>query len=190
MNLNVVRPRVARSWLIRRYLSAFGPATFADVQWWTGFSNRETKAALKDLESELTDVTVEGLSEEHLMLTSDVQHLCEFVQPDTPYVFLLPSLDPYIMGYHNRDRFLAPEHRNNVFDRAGNAMPTVWVNGRVVGAWGQQEEASVVNRVFEHVNEEEQSSLAKEAQRLESFLGGEYLHPRSHTPFTRLLLGQ
>jgi hypothetical protein len=190
VNLDAVCPRVARSWLTRRYLSAFGPATFADVQWWTGFSSHETKAALQELESEMTEVTVEGLGEEHLMLISDVQQLREFVQPDAPYVFLLPGLDPYIMGYHNRDRFLAPEHHKKVFDRAGNAMPTVWVNSRVVGAWGQREDGSVVYRVFEHVDEEEQALLAKEAQRLESFLGNEFLRPRSHTPFTRPLLRQ
>jgi len=44
------------------------------------------------------------------------------------------------MGYRDRDRFLAPEHRAKLFDRAGNAAPTVWVNGRAVGAWGQRKD--------------------------------------------------
>jgi hypothetical protein len=91
------------------------------------------------------------------------------------------------MGYRDRRRFLAAEHRAKVFDRAGNAMPTVWVNGRVVGACGQRKDGSVVYGLFEPVGEEEQALLADEVQRLEGFLGGEFLPPRIHTSFTRTL---
>jgi hypothetical protein len=86
-------------------------------------------------------------------------------------------------------------------------MPTVWANGRVVGAWGQRRacgepfgfpfdfaqdrprrtNGSVVRGLFESVNEEEQALLESEAQRLQDFLGGEFLLPRTHTPFTRAL---
>jgi hypothetical protein len=66
-------------------------------------------------------------------------------------------------------------------------MPTVWVNGRVVGAWGQRRDGSVVQGLFESVGEEERASLAGEVQRLEGFLGGEFLPPRTYTPFTRTL---
>ena len=129
------------------------------------------------------------------MLTDDAQRLRDFAAPDAPYVFLLPVLDPYIMGYRDRRRFLAPEHRAKVLDRAGNAVPTVWVNGRVVGAWGQRKacgeprrtNGSVVYGLFEPVSEAEQALLADEAQRLEGFLDGEYLPPRFRTSFTRTL---
>lgn len=50
----------------------------------------------------------------------------------------------YIMGYLDRRRFLAHVHRSKVFGCAGNAMPAVWANGRVVGAWGQRKDGSVV----------------------------------------------
>jgi hypothetical protein len=92
------------------------------------------------------------------------------------------------MGYGDRGRFLAAEHRAKVFDRAGNAMPTVWVNGRVVGAWGQRRDGSVVYGLLESVGEEEQALLEGEVQRLEGFLDGEFLPPRTHTPFTRALV--
>jgi uncharacterized protein with LGFP repeats len=85
----------------------------------------------------------------------------------------------------------------------GNAMPTVWANGRVVGAWGQRKacgepfgyaqdrpgriNGSVVYGLFEPVGEEERALLEGEIRRLEGFLGGEFLPLRTHTPFTRAL---
>jgi len=131
-----VTSQEAQVWLVRRYLTAFGPATFDDVQWWTGFSKREMRDALDALKPTPTEVAIEGLGDGCLMLADDARRLRDFAPPDAPYVFFLPGLDPYIMGYRDRRRFLAPEHRAKVFDRAGNAMPTVWADGRVVGVWG------------------------------------------------------
>jgi hypothetical protein len=179
-------PQEARTWLVRRYLAAFGPATFDDVQWWTGFSKRVVQAALQPLKPEVVEVAIEGLGEGYLMLADDVRRLRGLATPDSPYAFFLPSLDPYVMGYRHRRRFLAPEHRAQVFDRAGNAMPTVWLDGRVVGAWGQRKDGTVVYGLFEPVGEEEPLLEAKRRQ-LEAFLDGEYLPQRSHTPFTRTL---
>jgi len=187
VDLESVTPQEARAWLVQRYLAAFGPATLDDVQWWTGFSKGETEEALRALKPAAVEVSIEGLSDGYFMLADDAQRLRDFTQPDTPYVFLLPGLDPYVMGYRDRHRFLAAEPRAKVFDRAGNAMPTIWVNGRVVGAWGQRRDGSVAHGLFESVGEEERASLASEVQRLEGFLGGEYLPPRTHTPFTRAL---
>ncbi|UCC64417.1 MAG: AlkZ family DNA glycosylase, partial [Anaerolineae bacterium] len=146
VDLDSVIPREARAWLVRRYLAAFGPATFDDVQWWTGFSKTDTKRALEALEPEVAQVAVEGLGDGYLMLVDDARRLHGFTPPDGPYVFFLPSLDHYIMGYRHRHLFLAQEHRARLFDRAGNAVPTVWVNGRVVGAWGQRQDGSVIYR--------------------------------------------
>jgi uncharacterized protein YcaQ len=182
-----VTPQEARAWLVRRYLAAFGPTTLDDVQWWTGFSKGETEEALGALKPAAVEVAIEGLGDGHLMLADDAQRLRDFVRPDVPHVLFLPGLDPYIMGYRDRRRFLASKHHAKVFDRAGNAMPTVWVNGRVVGTWGQRKDGSVVCGFFESVSEEERALLAGEVQRLESFLGGEFLPPRTHTPFTRAL---
>jgi hypothetical protein len=187
LDLESVPPQEARPWLVRRYLSAFGPATFDDVQWWTGFSKRDTKRALEALNPEVIDVAIKGLGDGYVMLADDAQRLRGFVPADAPHVFFLPSLDPYIMGYRDRRRFLAPEHRSKLFERAGNAVPTVWAGGRVVGAWGQRKDGSVIYRLFEPVGEEERDLLADEAQRLEGFLGGEYLPAPFRTPFIRTL---
>jgi hypothetical protein len=133
-------------------------------------------------------VAIKDLSDEYLMLAEDAQQLHDFVPTGSPNVFLIPSLDPYIMGYQDRRRFLASEHRAKVFDRTGNAVPTVWVNGQVVGAWGQRkEDGSVVYGIFGPVEEEERVLLEDKRQQLEAFLDSEFLPPRFRTPFTRAL---
>ncbi len=48
---------------------------------------------------------------------------------------LLPCLDPYLMGYAERERYLNSEYATYVFDRSGNATSTILVDGRVVGVW-------------------------------------------------------
>ncbi len=186
-DLESVTPQEARAWLARRYLSAFGPATPDDVQWWTGFSKGGTLKALEAIEAEVVQVTITGLGDSYVMLAGDAERLSGFSARDEPSVFFLPGLDAYIMGYRDRRRFLAAAHRAKVLDRAGNTVPTVWVNGRVAGAWGQREDGQVVYGLFEPVGEEAQALLVEEARRLEEFLGGEFLPPRYGTPFTRAL---
>ncbi|MBN1813070.1 MAG: winged helix DNA-binding domain-containing protein, partial [Anaerolineae bacterium] len=166
---------------------AFGPATHDDVQWWTGLTRAETQEALDAVAPEVAEAAIEGLDGEHLMLADDAERLRDFAAPDAPYVFLLPGLDPYIMGYSGRRRFLAQEHRKKVFDRAGNAVPTVWVDGRVVGVWGQRKSGQVFYELFEPVGGVEQALIVEEVRRLEDFLEGEALPPGIRTPFTRSL---
>lgn len=59
--------------------------------------------------------------------------------PRNPVVSILPSLDPYLMGYKDRERYLNPEHHNFVFDRSGNATSTILLDGRVIGIWDLEE---------------------------------------------------
>jgi hypothetical protein len=86
-------------------------------------------------------------------------------------VNLLPTLDPYVMGYRDRRRFLAPEHYDQVFDQAGNAFATIWVNGQVVGVW-RELEAAIELLLLWDVGGEALALLEAEAKRLGRFLTG------------------
>ena len=65
----------------------------------------------------------------------------------------LPSLDPTIMGWQQRAWYLA-DHGPVLFDRNGNAGPTVWVDGRVAGGWTQRRSGEIVHRLLEDVGAE------------------------------------
>ncbi len=60
-------------------------------------------------------------------------------QPSAPMpsAALLPTLDPTTMGWKEREWYLGP-HERVLFDSVGNAGPTVWWDGRVVGGWSQR----------------------------------------------------
>lgn len=80
-------------------------------------------------------------------------------------------IGPHLLR-RGRCRFRAPEHYDQVFDRASNAFATVWVNGRVVGVW-QEQEAAIELFLWQDVGSEAQNLVEAEAKRLGRFLGEE-----------------
>ena len=69
------------------------------------------------------------------MLSSDEKLLKSMKIPKKTVINLLPILDPYLMGYKDRLRYLNQEHYNYVFDRSGNATNTILIDGRIMGVW-------------------------------------------------------
>ena len=109
--------------LLRRWLRAFGPGSSTDIRWWTGWTARQANAALAAID--VTEVALEGGGTGYL-LADDTDPL---PAPD-PWVAFLPSLDPTTMGWKERDWYLG-DHAPALFDRNGNAGPTIWADGRV-----------------------------------------------------------
>ena len=107
------------------------------------------------------------------------------VEP-APWAALLPSLDPTVMGWTSRDWYLGG-HRAALFDRNGNAGPTAWWGGRVVGGWAQRADGEVVLRMLEDAGVEAERALAAEAERIRAFLGPVRVIPRFRTPLEQAL---
>jgi hypothetical protein len=97
-------------------------------------------------------------------------------------------LDPTIMGWKEREWYLGP-HGGELFDSAGNAGPTVWAGGRVVGGWGQVPAGDVVYGFVEEVDNATERAVADEAARLTDWLDGVVVMPRFPSPFGRRLAG-
>ncbi len=151
--------------LIRRWLARFGPGTEDDIVWWLGATKAVVRTALAELEA--VQVSLER-DEAGWLLPDDLDE--PEVSPD-PWVALLPVLDPTVMGWRGRDFYLGP-HRDQLFDRNGNAGTTVWVDGRVVGCWVQDDDAVVRLRLLEPVPTKVRRQLDREAARLTDWLGG------------------
>ena len=142
-----------------RWLGSFGPATVADVKWWTGWTLGETRTALGRVDA--VEVDLDGTA--GIALADDL----EGTKPVKPWGALLPALDPTVMGWTAQEWYLG-DHRPALFDRSGNAGPTIWWNGRVVGGWAQRASGEIVTRLLENVGKEATAAIAAEAGRLET----------------------
>ena len=162
--------------LIERYLARFGPATLTDIKWWTGWTVRDTKAALAAVDAVEVEVNV-GTG---FVLPGDDEPVAA---PDG-WVAFLPALDPTPMGWKERNWYLG-DHREQLFDRNGNIGPTVWVDGRIVGGWGQDSEGGVRYELFEDVDEV--AAIEAERDRVAAWLGDTTVTPRFRTPFEKRL---
>ena len=131
------RPGTPRS--SEHWLWTFGPGTEADLVWWLGSTKTAVRKALSDLDA--VPVILEDGST-GWVLPDDTTDL-EAPPQAEPWVALLPTLDPTTMGWRQRAFYLEPAHTPYLFDSAGNAGTTMWVNGRIVGCWVQDEHEHV-----------------------------------------------
>lgn len=160
----------AREQLARAWLGSFGPATAADLKWWTGWTLKQAKEALAAVGA----VPVELDGDTGFVLPDDQDPVPE--QPS--WVALLPALDPTPMGWARREWYLGP-HGAELFDNTGNAGPTVWCDGRVVGGWAQRPDGEIAVRLLEKLGTPERSKVDSAAERLGRWLGDTRIAPRA-----------
>ena len=101
-----------------------------------------------------------------------------------PWVALLPPLDPTVMGWSGRDWYLGT-HGPALFDRSGNAGPTVWSDGRAVGGWAQRRNGEIAVRLLDDADAV--FAVAAAAERLGDWFGDVRVTPRFRTPLERKL---
>ena len=167
--------------LLGRWLRTFGPGTMTDIRWWTGWTAklaRQTLEALGAGEVRLDD----GVG---FVFPGDVHPVDEA----DPWVALLPGHDPTVMGWKDRAWYVG-DHASDLFDSNGNAGPTVWANGRVVGAWGQTEQGEVVVELFGRLGAATRKLMDAERESLRSWLGNVRIRTRFATPLGRELAGR
>jgi hypothetical protein len=169
----------ARVDLCRRWLRAFGPAPVTDLKWWTGLTLGQVRKAVTALDVE--EIDLDGSP--GIVLADD---LAPTPAPE-PWIALLPSLDPTTMGWQQRDWYLGG-HAKTLFDTNGNAGPTVWCDGRVVGGWAQRKTGEVVFQLLDDVGTEAAAAIDAEAARLTGWLGDVRVTPRFPTPLQRRLI--
>jgi len=164
-----VAESVAIAELVRLYFAAFGPSTVEDFVWWSGVGKTKALAALKDMPVEHVDII--GVEGDYILLTDDLHAMKKTDLPASGTVNLLPGLDPYIMGYKRRDRYLSRDYYDFVFDRSGNSAGTIVVDGRIIGIWDYAGEGPQVKYfLFEDADENVRGKITVEAKRIGHFI--------------------
>ncbi|MEX1262340.1 MAG: winged helix DNA-binding domain-containing protein [Actinomycetota bacterium] len=162
--------------LVEQWLRVFGPGTAADMKWWLGSTVAVVRRALADLQA--VEVNLDG--QVGYALPDDL----EATDPVEPWAALLPPLDPTTMGWFEREWYLGP-YKAQLFDTSGNAGPTVWWDGRIVGGWGQSETGEVMLQMLEDVGSEGLHAIEHEAARLTERFGGTRVLPRFPSPLSK-----
>ena len=139
LDLTACDEKEARRKIVKQYILSFGPVSERDIAWWTGFPKTQVKEILEDFGDEVSSVEIPELEGGYFMLSSEIESLRSQPAPKHPVVNILPSLDPFILGYRDRERYRSPKHDKMIFDRSGNSTSTILLDGRVVGIWDLQE---------------------------------------------------
>jgi hypothetical protein len=172
-------PTEARTRILSSYLRSHGPATMTDLRWWTGWTVANLRAALSALDVAEVELESGGPG---LALAGDT----DFDIDEDPGVAFLPSLDPTPMGWKERDWYLGP-HATSIFDRNGNAGPSIWSAVGIVGGWSQTPDGNVCYRLLETVDATTEELVRQTAAALTAWLDGTVVTPRFRTPLEKEL---
>ncbi|MDF1503854.1 winged helix DNA-binding domain-containing protein [Roseisolibacter sp. H3M3-2] len=152
--------------LVRRYLAAYGPASVADAQTWSGLKGlRATFAALRDELATFRDERGREL----------------FDLPDAPRpggdaaapVRYLPEFDQLVLAHDDRSRVIDEAHRPLVFSKNLMVAATFLVDGRVAGTWGvavKRGTAALAVRPFAALSRRVRGELEAEGEALVRFV--------------------
>jgi hypothetical protein len=152
--------------LAERYFQSHGPATLKDFAWWSGLKIVDARAALSEISDSLDSVVVDG---------AEYWYRRGLKATSQPSVLLLPGFDEYLLGYTDRSAALAAEHSEKIVPgKNGMFMPTIVVDGRVVGTWKRTITAQSVRikcTSFAPLSTNRHAELVHAAQRYGAYLG-------------------
>jgi hypothetical protein len=151
--------------LILRYLRAFGPATVADVQVWSGLTR--IREVIERLRPQLRIFLDENGNE--LFDIPDAK----LPDVDTPVpARFLAEFDNMLLSYKDRTRIIAEEYRKRTFTVNGIIKATILIDGFVEGIWRierQKGSATLIIEPFKQLSQHDKDVLIDEGAKLLEF---------------------
>lgn len=115
--------------LLLRYLAAFGPASVADAQTWSGLQG--LAPAFEDLRPQLLVFKGEGGRRELFDLPGAPRPDADVPAPAR----FLPEFDNLVLAHADRTRLVADEHRGAIVTKNLRVRATFLWDGMVAGSW-------------------------------------------------------
>jgi len=138
--------------LAERYLRGHAPAEPTDLAAWSGLGLRDARAACESL--------AERDEEDAEQASSPVR--------------LLPSYDPYLLGWKDRSFMVADAHKRDLHPGGGVLRATVIADGEAIGTWSHRRNGANVKiyvDAFTSLPTEVESRLEREIQDVARFEG-------------------
>lgn len=155
--------------LARRYLSAFAPASLADLSAWTGLNIRDLRAGWELALPEMVEVDVAG---QRAFAPHEALARLDAPLPQ-PHVRLLPAFDTYILGHKNRALIENGAYTARI--KGGGMLPPVaLVAGRIRGTWRMNRKGrklAIAMEPFADWGPEVQGLVEAEVRDIERFVG-------------------
>ena len=164
-------PQAAPAAVTRRFLAAYGPATYQDLaRWWSGGGVSTARQWISSLGEDVSPVELGGA--QAWMLSAHLREVPEL--PPSRSVRLLPAFDQYVVGASCHAHHLLPgDLRSRVYRPQGWISPVLLVNGRMEGVWRHQIKGSrvaVAIAPFVKAPAWVRRAAGQEAERLAAFL--------------------
>ena len=145
--------------LVRRYLAAFGPATVADIQTWSGLTR------LREVTDRLELRAFRGPDGAELLDLPDLELPDEDV-PAPPR--FLPEYDNLLLSHADRRRVIPHDHPVPLWPGNGATQGTLLIDGAWDATWKLTPEVLTITP-FRPLTVEERSAVAEEAAGLIAF---------------------
>jgi len=159
-----IHPSAVPDEMVIRYLEAFGPATPADFQTWSGLTKAKSIFDAVELETFIDEAG------------KPLYDVPGGPRPDeeTPApIRFLPEFDNLLLAHAKRERIIADEHRPAVFTKNLRVKSTYLVDGQVAGLWSAEKKRGVATLTltpFGRLLKKTQAELEREGSALLRFL--------------------
>jgi hypothetical protein len=162
-----------------RYFTGHGAATVRDFAWWSSLTLTDARAGLAVARDRLDEVVSDGAS--YFLARDAGAAASEARQAPQTGVLALAGFDEYLLGYRDRRAALSPEHFELIVPgKNGLFLPTIVVDGEVVGTWRRTITAKgvvVEPRPFAPLTRAEARGFDAAVERYAEFLGRPLLPP-------------
>ena len=151
---------VSTEQIVERYLGAFGPASVADFQAWSGIKGAQHAFDKMNL------LTFTAAGKKRVLY--DLPGVPR-PDPDTPApVRLIAEFDNLVLGHADRSRIVADEHRPRIVTKNLLVLGTFLVDGFVAGTW-KRDGKRIQLEPFEPLAPKVRKALEAEADGLNHF---------------------